>query len=250
MSVGYDNLPVNFEQVLSLPMREATGVATAPTQDVARPHHGAVLVGPPTWAQNPVSNLTYMTFGAGDALTLAALATVPPTDMDFATVAGVLGGFSYAAWVRSTSLAAVQTLWCYGGATDGLQISVTMTNGEIQFITYQAAANQVTDTATACIVVDIWWFIAVTCDGAWDTGQARIYKNAIDVTLLHPSHISPLTAAARDAYVGAHDDQAGPPGAPELSLIGDIWNPRMWTRQLPQIEIWEIFEMERALFQV
>ena len=249
MTIGFDNLPVNFECVLSLPMREAVGVAAAPTQDVARPHHTTILTGPPTWAQHAVSNLTYMVFSAADALTLAAAGLVPPTDMNFRT-GSIAGGFSFAVWLYGTSLAAINTLFCYGGAIDGYQINISAA-GEIQFLTYQAGPTvQTTDTAAGIFTINNWWLVAVTCDGAWNTAAALIYRNAINVTDTAGVHISPATPAARDFYVGAHDNQAGPPGAPELSFIGNMWNPRVWTRQLPEVEIKEIFESERALFNL
>lgn len=248
MTVGYDNLPVNMEQVLSLPMREATGVAGSPTQDIARPHHTVTLIGPPTWAQHGVSNLTYMVFSAGDALDIAPGATVPPTDMNFRT-GSVAGGFSFVAWINTSDLSAINTLFCYGSPTiqvNGYQINV-LTTGEIQFLTYQAGPTvQTTDTAAACITTNTWWFVGVTCDGAWDTAAAKIYRNAVDVTDTAGVHISPATPAALDFFVGAHNNA----GAAELSLIGNMWNPRCWTRLLPQIQMWEIFEMERHLFDV
>ena len=247
-AVGYDNLPVNFEQVLSLPMREATGVAADPTQDVASPHHTTLLVGPPTWAQHAVSNLTYMVFTAGDVLSIGAAAAVDPTDMNFRT-GSVTGGFSFATWMNSSNLAAINTLFCYGSPTaqvTGYQVNVAA-DGAIQFLTYQAGPTvQTTDTAAAVITTGTWWFVAVTCDGAWDTAAALIYRNAIDVTDTAGVHVSPDTPAALDYFIGAHNNA----GAAELSLIGNIWNPRVWTRQLPAIQIWEIFEMERALFDV
>jgi len=249
MTVGYDNLPVNMEQVLSLPMREATGLAAAPTQDIARPHHTAVLgASAPTWAQHAVSNLTYMVFSAGDVLSIAPAATVPPTDMNFRT-GSVTGGFSFAVWVNGSNLGAINTLFCYGSPTiqvNGYQINI-LTTGEIQFLTYQAGPTiQTTDTAAACFSISTWWFIMVTCDGAWDTAAAKIYRNAIDVTDTAGVHISPATPAALDFFIGAHNNA----GATELSFIGNKWNPRCWTRQLPQTQVWEIFEMERHLFDV
>jgi len=248
MSIGFDNYKISHNLLLSLPMFEATGVAADPTQDIAKPHHTVVLTGPPTWAQHALSDLGYMVFSAGDALTLAAAAVVPPTDMNFRT-GSVTGGFSFAAWVYGTNLAAINTLFCYGGATDGYQINILAT-GEIQLVTYQAAANQITVTAAGVFTINNWQLLTVTCDGAWDTAAALIYQNAIDVTDTAGVHISPDTPAARDFYVGAHDDQAGPPGAPELSFIGNMWNPRCWSRQLPQSEILEILDCERHWFGV
>jgi len=189
-----------------------------------------------------------MVFTAGDVLSIGPAAAVPPTDMNFRT-GSITGGFSFAAWVYSTDLSAINTIFCYGSPTaqvNGYQINIA-TTGEIQFLTYQAGPTvQTTDTAAGIFTINNWWFVAVTCDGAWDTAAALIYRNAIDVTDTAGVHISPDTPAALDFFIGAHNNA----GAAELSLIGNMWNPRCWTRQLPQSQLRDIFETERQFFDV
>lgn len=266
-AVGYDNLPVNFQQLLSAPLREATGVAAALTQDVARPHHVLALGGAGlAWGQIVLSNLTYLTLAATPDYIICADAVGAAgdcRDMNFGT-APATDTFTLAMWIYTTNLANPNTLVCYGEPSTVVPAGCgyrwyVAADGSIHFVTSQSGAGNEQDTlsAAAAVTVNIWWFLAVTCDGAYGVApavQANLYRNAVNVNLTQGSHIAPADCittapgAPYDFYIGTSFAAGATVAA--LSLVGNIWNPRVWERELPQIEIWELFEMERAFFGV
>lgn len=249
MSVSFDLLPVNFQLLLSAPLREAIGAALALTHDVARPHHPITLRGATiAWGQVALSNLTYidLTPAAPDYLDVVAASAL---DLDFGN-APCLDPFSLAVWVNADLLVgAVRTLMCHGQtglAGAGWQWNIGA-DGAIHLVTEQAGANQTTDTAAGVVTINRWWFLSMNCDGNYPTAAVKLFKNAVDLTSVAGVHITPATAVANNLYIGVHDNAAG---GVELPFSGLMWNPRIWERHVSSIEWWNIFEMERKLFGV
>ena len=88
MSVHYDDLDINRDIRLDLPLREGAGIIT---QDVARPHHPVALVGAPAWTTLD-SNLGVLTLDGteyGESLN-ADTADLEPTSGDYS-----VGGWVY-----------------------------------------------------------------------------------------------------------------------------------------------------------
>jgi len=73
--------------------------------------------------------------------------------------------------------------------------------GQMRFMTFQALANQFTQSAAADIVIGTWYTVGFSRAGA----NARVYRNGVDVTAVPGVHINPATCA-RSAKIGIWDD--------------------------------------------
>jgi len=90
MPIHYDDLDINRDILLDLPLRE--GVGTVRTQDVAKPHHPVTLISAPAWTTID-SGLTVLTLdGAADYLQSlnAETGDLEPTSGDYS-----VGGWVY-----------------------------------------------------------------------------------------------------------------------------------------------------------
>ncbi len=239
MSVGYDNLPINFQQLLSAPFREATGGAADPTQDIARPHHPLILRGATiAWGQVALSNLTYidLTSGTPDFIECAAADCV---DLDF-----IGDDFAMMCWVHSQSLTGGRAIMYKGlQDNDGWGWFVRAT-GQQYFETNQLGAglHQATQSPAGDVVIDTWWLLGMSRSGA----AIQLFKNGIEVTDPDETavHINPASAVARDLHIGVADNEALYPWE------GPLWDPRIWGRHLALNDHKQVFDFERDFFGV
>ncbi|GAH41324.1 unnamed protein product, partial [marine sediment metagenome] len=222
---GFDHLQYNMELVLSLRMEEGVGTLCF---DWSKPHHVVTLVNTPAWT-NLANDLTVLDFDAAgpDHLISAAAGC---TDLDFTT-----GAFSGACWVRADALGNRNIMTHGVDVTDGWYWWIDGT-GAMRLVTNQAAASQTTIGSAGDIVVGTWRFIGFSRDGA----SVTMYTNGADATVTPAVHINPVTAAARNFYVGVNN------AAGAGWYDGDLWNPRVWGRALTAVEHAGIFEMERT----
>lgn len=234
MAIGYDNISLNYQQVLAITMRENVGLLA---HDVARPgatlNHTMTLNGPPTWWNLALSNLSLLNFNAAtpDWLDCSGVNTA---DLDFTTE-----NFSLGAWICLSDLTANRSLICRGFLdADGYYIQVLI-NGSLFFITNQAAASQFTTSAPGDIVINNWYLVGVSRVDA----VALLYVNGVDVTAVPGVHVDPLTSA-RELHIGIYDNEVGSPWS------GNMWNPRAWARALSGDDWRALFAMERGLFGV
>ena len=234
MTVGFDNLPVNFQLLVGIPMREAVG---ALAYDRARPHHTVALVDAPVWTQHALSNLTHLDFTPNDYGDSPHAA-----DIDFAPA----NPFTLACWVNPDDLSAIRGLICKAnGSTMGYELYIAI-NGAIYVVTFRAGpVTDSTFSAAAEITTGTWWFVTATYDGS---GDCLVYKNGRNVTDTAAATHAPA-ASGEPLHIACLQTGTGPVTRAS-HLDGKLWNPRIWSRALPSIEIWEIFEMERALFDV
>ena len=233
MSRGYSNIAVNRQSVLDVPMWEGDGNLAHDVSRQAALDKTTALVHAPAWTQLALSNLTVLSFTAAhpDYLELAAASC---TDMDFQ-----VGAFSVAAWIYLDSLAADRCLFCRGAAnTDGWYWYISSV-GAMQFVTNQAAANQISGSPAADILISNWYFVGATRL----TTSVRLFKNGVDKTSVVGAHVNPLTSA-RNLHIGIRDDEAAMPWS------GYIYRPRAWGRNISAFEMLSIYEAERGLFGV
>lgn len=238
MVKGYDNLPMLFQTVLDIPMYEGVGTLA---HDIARPpavaeDHTMTLTGPPAWAAWPLSNLPILSFNPAtpDFMELSAANSVT---MDYQA-----GAFSLASWVFIDDLSNDRYIIERGLLnTDGWYFYVDIT-GAIRLFTNQGGAAQISASPNGAVTIANWWFIGATRLGA----SVRIYRMGIDVTNVVGVHVNPA-ACARKLHVGIDDTELV---GSNTQMDGYIWRPMVFGRQISQLEMWQIFEMTRALFGI
>jgi len=208
MSKGFDNLPINHHLDLALPFTEYAGVGGDYTLDISKNHFPFELHGPPTWAvPGPPTSIRCLNFAPGNPDWLdcpgATTAALDYTSEDF----------SGAVWVNPTDLSANRSVICRGLLdTDGWYVQVLI-NGNIFFITNQAAASQWTTSVDATVVINTWTLIGWSRDGA----TCRLYRNGVETVYDTVGvHIDPLTSN-RETHVGIYDNETGSP-----------WSCYMW----------------------
>ena len=228
MSRGFDSISYNQELLLCLLMEAGVGTLAF---DWAKPHHVCTLTGVPVWT-NLANDLTVLNFTPGNPdylLTAAAGAT----DLDFTT-----GDFAGACWIRPDALGNRNI--CTHGVhlADGWFWELGGT-GQMRLYTNQAAAVQTT-IASEDVVVDVWQFVAFSRTGAAVTlslnGVANVETAAV--------HIDPVTAAARNFYVGVNN------AAGAAWYDGDLWNLRVWGKAITTAQFKSMWERERHYFNV
>jgi len=235
MSVGHDNLPINFQLLLSAPFREGTGGAGTPTQDVARPHHPLILRGATiAWGQVALSNLTYINLDSDTPDFIDCLGA-SCVDLDF-----IGDDFAMTCWVHSTGLVGGRAIMYRGvQGVDGWGWFVRAT-GQQRFETNQAAAvYQYTQSPAGDVLINAWWLLGMSRSGA----SVQLFKNGIEVTDPDETgaHVNPLTSA-RDLHIGIADNEVLYPWR------GYKWNPRIWGRHLTPDDHKQVFDLEGHFF--
>lgn len=110
----------------------------------------------------------------------------------------VAGDFSIELWVNPTAFGAVDQYITRGAwNADGYMLRI-MPGGLVDFRTFQAAANQVTNSAVGAIALNNWHHLIITRQGA----GCLIYVNGVDVTAAPGVHINPVGNALRQFIVG------------------------------------------------
>ena len=230
--VGYDKLSLNFALLYHLTLEET--LAAMPTVgDRAKPHHTTTPNGGTIAYAALPSGLPYfdLTRATPDYLDCPAAAT---NDLDFIT-----GDFSGAIWVyRDLDLQG--DLICKSNGTTGYIFTLNTDVGEIRITTYQAAANQSTNSAINVVPAATWTLLGFSRNGA----VCRVFANGRDVTDTAGTHIDPDSAAALDLNIGVANDKAS------NAFDGRLTQPRLWGRELSAMEHLQLFNMERHWFNV
>lgn len=229
---GYDNPRFHQVTVLDLQFCEGTGTTT---QDWSKGRHFPVtLVNAPTWT-NATNDLTYLNFDGAAPYDHIIISAAASTALNFTS-----GDFSGAVWFYPGS-AGNRMVFNKGTGTTGWDFSNYGGAGVamMRFATYQAGpTNQYSDGPD--LALNTWHFVGFTRSGA----DVRIYEAGRDATAVYGTHVNPASAAASNFYIGCADAVGAG------WLIGNLWRPRIWSRQLTAAEMLAIYETERDLFGV
>ena len=224
MTFSYDRTMLDC--LLDLKFKEGAGLKA---QDFAKPHHPAILTGPPTWAQL-ASRQNVLDFNPATP-DFVEIAQADSVDLDFTTES-----FSMSAWINPDNIIGNKRLLVRGLlSTDGWDI--LMVGGLVYARTYQAGALQT--TIGTSVVASSWQLITLTRSG----NSIIIYLNGINITTTSGSHSNPTTSA-RKLLVGILDDETTDP------FGGMIGRPRIWGRVLDKEEIRQIYQQERHLYGI
>lgn len=184
---SYDKIAMNQGVVLDFPLFEGTGNII---HDVSKYHSNGVITGA-SWAAGL----------HGHALdfdpTIPSYVEIPAahTQLDFTAEA-----FSIIARIKINDLSTNRQIYCRGvNIEDGYYIGVR-TDGAIRFTTAQSGVVQQSYSDAGGIVIDTWYTIGVSRDGA----SGKIYVAGVDVTETPAVHINPATSA-RTAKIGIYD---------------------------------------------
>ena len=223
---GYDNPRFNQELLLDLQFCEGTGTTT---QDWAKAHHEPnTLTNGPAWT-NMDNDLTYLVFTGvlpyDHIITLVA----DSGDLDFTS-----GSFSGVCWYTPTA-GGNRYVFNKGAATNGWCFYLNTSN-RMSLGTRQAGASQF--TTGNVLTLNEWQLVGFSRRA---TG-VEIYTNGRDVTYAAATHTNPVTSAAHSFYIGCNDlVGAG-------WMVGYLWRPRIWGRNITAAEHLAIYEAERDLF--
>jgi hypothetical protein len=106
--------------------------------------------------------------------------------------------FTIEAWIKPDTVARRMEIFTrHKYNNDGYRLDA-ITNGTLEFYTFQSGANQVSKTSSAVLTIDNWSHIAVVRQGT----SVRIYVNGVNVTGTAGSHIDPAYSASRNASIG------------------------------------------------
>lgn len=224
---GYDNPRHNHELLLDLQFCEGTGTTT---QDWAKAHHEPnTLTNGPAWTDMD-NDLTYLVFTGAlpydHIITLAA----DCADLNFTS-----GPFSGACWYTPTA-GGNRFLFNKGLTTTGWCFYLNTSN-RMSLGTRQAAANQF--TTGNVLTLNEWQLVGFSRRAA----NVDIYTNGRCVTSSAATHVNPDTSP-ENFYIGCNNlVGAG-------WMVGYLWRPRIWGRNITAAEHLAIYEAERDLFGI
>lgn len=168
-------------------------------------------------------------FDGGDYIEIPAA----DTELNFTS-----GAFSVVAGVYITSLAANTAIFTRSeAATEGYLTQVN-TDGVFALYTLQGAANQATKSDVGAVVINTWYTLGWSRDGA----AVKTYKNGIDVTDVAGVHVNPDTCDQK-AYIGHRIDQA------TYKFIGTMSFVAVYSRALAAQEHLHIHNVMAWLYQ-
>ena len=234
MVKGYDNLSLDDGMLLDLRFTEGTGPVTF---DRAKPHHKLTLVGPPTWVQTPLANVTVMDF-LSDYLECPAASTV---DLNFTT-----GDYSIACWVNpidtSTSM---NVCGRYALDTDGWEVYFFSLLAEGYLTLRHHHASLGPDVRDGCYsmgwVENTWQLLLISRSGLYPLH----YRNGVPLTMAYEAGgMKDPDTAARDLVIGARFTK----NADWYKRY--MWGLRIWNRALSLFDAQLMHAMERHLFGV
>ena len=190
MSVHYDDLSMNAEMLLDLPMVEGIGTIL---HDIAKPHHVVNLVGAPTWTTQ-VSGLMTLNFDGETQYGVCANANCADlgfTDGDY-TILGVLN------WIVDEYSQII--IARYELSVGGWELYLTQgVLGNIMTIRHHHAGGASLRTGAYSLgwTPGTTWVFGMTRSGA----SAQFYRNGEPVTTVSDVLIDP-EATTRDLVIG------------------------------------------------
>ena len=217
----------NREILLSLRFCEGTGTVT---QDWSKVHRPITFGGTPTW-QNLANDLTVLEFtgpGSGDELRCAG---ADSADLDFTSE-----NFSLACWCYSTSYTSASVIM-NRGVLDACGWEWYGWSSNLATRTNQAGSREGA-TAVGHLKTNVWQFLGFVRHGL--VGQMYIDGRPVDTLQTVAGFLDPVACGAQQFLVGNNPHDNG--------FTGQLWNPRVWARQLGGDEMVAMFEDERGLF--
>lgn len=122
--------------------------------------------------------------------------------------------FSIVVRIKVDSLTVAPFVFSRGAwVTDGYLLYIS-TSGRVIFYTFQSGKGQYTQSGLASIVVETYYTIGVSRDGA----SVRLYKNGIDINVTPGTHQNPATSS-RSAKIGISDGKVTNPTDGKMEFL-------------------------------
>lgn len=212
---------------LYAPMYEATGISN--TSDVAKPHHPILLVHAPTWTKLASGKWVLAFDGVND---YAYIPNAYTSDINFATNSI----FTASSWVYRSG--AMPNGPIFGrGQYNVNGWSFLIASGALSFYTYQRMSY----TNNKVVPASTWSYVSAVF-GSPTANQVDFFLNG-DLILKSNTATHTGFSGGTDFYLGNWPSWAA-------KIADMLAMPRIWNRALSQIEIREIFNRERHLFDV
>ena len=237
---GFDSLTLHDDLLLSLPMSEGGG--TILTQDVAKPHHPVTLVHAPVWTALGTSLQVLAFDGANDYMECAAADCV---DLDFTA-----GDFSLACWCYWTGTSSDIVMARYkldptGADPSGWETyfddTIPAVSLTLRFHHIAGGGSYRTGCYSTGWTKNTWWLMGISRSGAYPL----MYRNGQGVTVTYDA------GGLTDPRTSDDDLVIGTRFSKDTNFwTGQLWNPRIWGRNLAAAEHMAIFNRERHLFGV
>jgi hypothetical protein len=228
--IGFDKYHINHGLLMGLTLEEMTGTLTHDRAKTTR--HPFTLGGTPIWTSLP-SGFPCLSFDSTNPDYLACPAA-DSADLNFTSE-----DFTLAAWLYSAGTISSDYIFSQGFTdTDGWTWYIFTTN--IALRTNQAGSH--TDISSVDgFVNSVWQLAAVTRSGA----SGQFYRNGEPIiTSLGTGLLDPVSCAGGNImYISSGN------------LISNGWKgyialPRIWNRELSDLEMYSMFEVERHWFGV
>lgn len=157
--------------------------------------HGAITTA--TWADGLHSRCLDFDGSVPDYVLIPAA----HTQLNFITEA-----FSIIARIRITDLTAHNIIFCRGFPNRDGYLFWINAGGHVQVYTYQFGAAQTSYTGAGEVVINTWYTVGLSRDGA----SIIMYKNGVAPAQTSAAHVDPLTCP-RSAKIGLQDDLVSQP---------------------------------------
>lgn len=133
--------------------------------------------------------------------------------------------FSIVARAKLDAISSYHSIFMRGlWNTDGYWFTIDV-NGALQFLTFQAGANQLSDTDDSKVTTATWYTFGLSRDGS----SGKVFINGVDETTTSGSHTNPKTSS-RTAKIGIYDSKVAYPFDGKIYLLA-VWGKALSTEE-------------------
>lgn len=233
MTVGFDNLAIHNNLLLSLPLAEGDGIIT---HDVSKVRHEDIdLINTPAWSTLASGRTVLQLNGTTQYAECAAADTA---DLDFTT-----GDYSITGWIyKDHAILSNLLIGRYGVDLDGWEVYLDDSIADYLQLRHHHV-SLTPDDRDGCYstgwTAATWWFLAITRSGLYP----KHYRDGVEVEVTYDTGgLKDPDSCNRDLVIGVRYTKN------TNYWPGMLWNLNVWDRELSALDVRFLFNRDKGWF--